>query len=244
MEKVPRQDYKKETNWKESTMTVQVLVEKRDAGSGRNAYIDAQALIQGFLAKLPDPRLLEPKLAHQISPQDKLFREVAEGLVTNASGVGYVRAEVELDNLENPALAIFLVGRSPSDQNEGSIFVFQKLEGAWTNKTPSEHKLGHKHCLKVRCCDELNTTLLIHRSDPVWESFVLYPESDLCKAWLKLKLLLFPQDGAAITSLLRSKEGPVCGHTTRIVRSIESIVALLENQLVEWTLEEVRRAAS
>ncbi len=222
---------------------ITVEIKKYKAGISSYGLVDAEALIKGFLEKLPDPRLVQPKVNGDILASEKMFNEVAEGLVTDVPEVSYVRAEVELDDLINPALAIFVMGRAPSDQNEGSIFVYQKLKGQWVDKTPSDDLLGHKHCLRVHCGDDLNTVLVIHRSDPVWKSFVLYPESYMCKAWLKLNLLLHPQDGAAITSLLRSKEGPVCGHTTRIVRSLEGVVALMNNELTCRTWKEVQRTA-
>lgn len=220
-------------------MKVQLL----DRKSERYLFVESEELIQGFLAKLPNPQLAQPKGVCEPFFVNCMFREVAQALVGNNSKVDHPQVDVNLDDLTNPALAIFLLRHLPRNQGEESIFVYQKVEGRWIDKTPSDTHFDRMHCLTVQCDDDLDTVLTVSREDPMWINLVLYRNDPMCEAWLKLKLLLHKQDGSAITSLMQSKDGPVRGHTVRITRSIETAVVLIERQMTQWYKEEVRRSA-
>ncbi len=207
-----------------------IEVEVHGTGTHGSRSVDGNELMVRFLAKLPDPRLEEVKRPGDISAADKIIQEITRELLPTIGGITYVRANIRLNNVNNPSLVVATLGSGPGGHER--LLVFKRYRTGWIEKDFSG---------EIECSDDLDTIVRLQATDPMWIVYCLYP--DKCQVWLKLKLLLHKQDGAAITSLMQSKDGPVKGHTKRIAHTIEAAVTLLEKQLPQWCDDQICREA-
>ena len=166
----------------------------------------------------------------------KVFVRASQQLVGDPEEVGYVSGvDVYVTVFSSNCVIISYVANRFSHQHHNDSFkystlVFTKVRDEWVEQVNTCLDDDTSE-LVIKLGDDLATEIRIERDDSMWPVYFLYPKD--CDGWLELRLLLWEQDGSAIGSLMCSKDGPVKGHTRRIIAGLGRALVCEENLLLE-----------
>ncbi len=163
------------------------------------------------------------------------FKRASEKYVGTKEDVGFVTdIDVSVTVISSSCVVIhYLINRFQYQHHHSpykySTIVFTKVRKGWVEQvnTCLEEDTSD---LVIRLKDDLETEIRLKKDDLMWPVYFLYPED--CVAWLELRLLLHEQDGSAIGSLMSSREGPIKGHTKRIITGLRRALNYQEELLV------------